>query len=224
MTGQFARRWKLLAGACAVLGMTAVGLVVVLWVQAEHTRQDLAREADLRGAAVSTLAGDVRALRGQVQAEGRTPVAPDPARAVRDLPARAAVPVPIPGPPGATGPAGSPGAAGPSGAPGAPGASGAPGVPGAAGTPGTDGAQGPAGPAGPQGPKGDAGDKGDPGDAGPAGPPPSGWTWTDAAGITYTCVPDSTGSTHYTCSPATAPTQPGPSPSLTAAGLPRRRR
>lgn len=145
-------------------------MVVVLWLQAEHTRQALAREADLRGTAVSTLAGDMRALRGQVQAAGKTPVAPDPSRGVSDLPARAAVPVPIPGPRGATGPMGSPG---PSGSPGAVGPTGAPGVVGPSGAPGAAGAQGavgPVGPTGPQGPKGDAGDKGDTGPAGPGCP------------------------------------------------------
>ena len=114
----------------------------------------LATEADLRGTAVSTLAGDVRALRQQVEAEGGTPVAPDPTKAVEDLPDRAEVPVPIPGP---AGPAGS---SGPSGAPGVDGVDGSPGAsgePGAVGPTGSAGVQGEPGPAGAQGEPGPAG-------------------------------------------------------------------
>lgn len=131
------------------------GALAVVWLLVDRAElaDRLEAEANLRGSAVSTLAGDVRALRAQVQAEGKTPVAPDPTSAVEDLPDRAEVPVPIPGP---AGPAGSPGA---SGEPGKAGASGQP------GTPGTDGAVGPTGPAGPAGPQGE------PGPAGPQGAP-----------------------------------------------------
>lgn len=142
------------------------GAVAVAWLVAERDRlyDQLANEADLRGEAVSTLAGDVRALRDQVKAEGHTPVAPDPTRAVEDLPDRAEVPVPIPGPPG---PSGRPGASG------APGEDGADGAPGPSGVPGTDGSAGPQGPpgeAGAAGPQGEQGPKGDTGERGPAGP------------------------------------------------------
>ncbi|MFI7293939.1 collagen-like protein [Streptomyces sp. NPDC050121] len=131
------------------------GALAVVWLLVDRAElaNRLEAEANLRGSAVSTLAGDVRALRAQVQAEGKTPVAPDPTKAVEDLPDRAEVPVPIPGP---AGPAGSPGA---SGEPGKAGASGQP------GTPGADGAVGPTGPAGPAGPQGE------PGPAGPQGAP-----------------------------------------------------
>jgi hypothetical protein len=131
------------------------GALAVVWLLVDRAElaDRLEQEANLRGTAVSTLAGDVRALRAQVQAEGATPVAPDPSRAVEDLPDRAEVPVPIPGPPG---PAGSPGASG------EPGRAGATGVP---GTSGADGAVGPTGPAGPAGPQGE------PGPAGPQGAP-----------------------------------------------------
>ena len=136
------------------------GAVAVAWLVVERDRlyDQLENEADLRGEAVSTLAGDVRALRAQVKAGGETPVAPDPTRAVEDLPARAEVPVPIPGPPG---PAGSPG---PSGEPGEDGVDGSPGASGAPGV------IGPTGPAGPQGEPGPAGPQGEPGPAGPQGP------------------------------------------------------
>jgi hypothetical protein len=135
------------------------GVLAVGWLVVERDRLygELAHEADLRGDAVSTLAGDVRALRAQVEAAGDTPVAPDPTKAVEDLPARAEVPVPIPGPPG---PAGSPGPSG------SPGKAGADGSPGATGEP---GAVGPTGPAGPQGEPGPAGPQGEPGPAGEDG-------------------------------------------------------
>lgn len=131
--------------------------------------QQVAREADLRGLAVSTLAADVRALRAQVEAEGATPVAPDPTRAVEDLPDRAEVPVPIPGPRGAVGPKGERGEPGASGAPGKDGEDGADGSPGETGATGPQGETGPMGPAGPQG------EQGPPGPAGQSCP--EGYSW-----------------------------------------------
>ncbi|MER6534669.1 collagen-like protein [Streptomyces sp900105755] len=145
--------------AAALLILGGAVLLVYVRVQAEAHRADqLADEANLRGTAVSTLAGDVRALRAQVRAKGGTPVAPDPAKAVKNLPDRAEVPVPIPGPPG---PKGDPGSPGPSGSPGSNGKNGSVGTPGSNGSPGAVGPTGPAGPPGPQG---------DPGPAGPQGP------------------------------------------------------
>jgi hypothetical protein len=179
--------------ACALLGLTGFGILIWQRIDNGDRRADqLAEEADLRGTAVSTLAGDVRALRQQVKAKGGTPVAPDPTKAVDDLPARAEVPVPIPGPPGPKGDKGDPGKAAPTITP-APGASGAPGSNGIDGVPGPQGPQGEPGPAGPQGEQGPQGDRGD------SGPAPSGWTYTDGAGATYECTPDGDGSTHYTC-------------------------
>lgn len=158
-----------------------VALSLLLIHREADARAEVAREADLRGTAVSTLAGDVRALRAQVEARGETPVAPDPTRAVEDLPDRVEVPVPIPGPRGPKGEPGSPGRAGPSGSPGEAGTdgsdgvgkTGAPGADGEAGPPGPQGEPGPAGPqgeTGPQGPQGEHGEKGDTGEQGPAGP------------------------------------------------------
>lgn len=166
--GILARRWRSLAVA-AVLAVLS-GAIVLVWlrIDAESERtQEVAAEADRRGDAVSTLVGDVRTLRAQIQAEGGTPAAPDPAAAVDDLPDRVEVPVPIPGPPGARGPtgeAGTPGKDGTDGTAGEPG-------PATAGTPGQDGAVGPAGPAGPAGKDGADGADGAPGERGPAGPP-----------------------------------------------------
>ena len=154
-----ARHLLWIAAALLFLG-GAIGLAFIK-IDREQHRADLAvAEANLRGDAVSTLAGDVRALRAQIKARGGTPVAPDPSKAVPSLPARAEVPVPIPGPPG---PAGINGSPGPSGAPGASGAPGTNGKDGAPGEPGSPGAVGPSGPAGPQGEQGPAGP------AGPAG-------------------------------------------------------
>lgn len=157
----------------------AGGLAAVVWLILDRDRlaTDLEQEANLRGEAVSTLAGDVRALRSQVQAGGETPVAPDPTKAVEDLPDRAEVPVPIPGPPGpagSPGPSGSPGAAGKAGSPGAVGATGSPGVPGAVGPTGPVGPAGPPGvgiqgETGPTGPQGERGEPGATGATGPAG-------------------------------------------------------
>lgn len=147
----------LLTAVLLILG-GGVALSLLLIHREADARQDLAREADLRGAAISTLVGDVRALREQVKAAGGTPVAPDPTSAVEDLPARAEVPVPIPGPAGPSGPPG------PSGTPGVAGKAGAAGVPGPAG------ATGPAGPAGVQGPKGEPGPAGPRGERGEQGP------------------------------------------------------
>lgn len=145
--------------------------VSYLLIDRDRMASQLADEANLRGQAVSTLAGDVRALRQQVAAAGKTPVAPDPAKAVSNLPARAEVPVPIPGPPGPAGVQGSPGPSGASGAPGRNGAGGQPGQPGASGAPGAAGSAGPAGPQGEQGPAGPQGDQGPKGDTGEQGPP-----------------------------------------------------
>jgi hypothetical protein len=179
--------------------------VCYLLVDRDNMAHDLANEANLRGQAVSTLAGDVRALRQQVKAAGKTPVAPDPTKAVPSLSSRAQVPVPIPGP---AGPAGSPGPSGAPGASGAPGQAGSPGSPGVAGSPGAvgpSGAAGVQGPAGPAGAQGDKGAKGDTGEQGPAGPAPAGWTFTDSSGVTYECTPDADGSTHYSCQATSSP-------------------
>ena len=165
--------WRGLVVACAIIVL--FGLSLVLWHRIDSSDRNYAAataEANKRGTAVSTLAGDVRALRAQVKAHGATPVAPDPTKAVKNLPARAEVPVPIPGP---AGPAGSPG---PSGEPGEPG------VDGKTGASGEPGVVGPTGPAGPQGVPGPPGPQGDPGPAGPAGADgtdgqscPDGYSW-----------------------------------------------
>lgn len=146
------------------------GAATVCWLLVDRAElaNRLEAEANLRGTAVSTLAGDVRALRAQVEAQGATPVAPDPTQAVEDLPDRAEVPVPIPGPRGATGPQGEPGEPGASGAPGKDGADST--VPGPSGPAGPVGPSGPAGAPGVQGERGDQGPEGDTGDRGPAGP------------------------------------------------------
>lgn len=155
------RRGLWTAAALLFLG-GGLALAFLLIGRAENRADQLATEADRRGTAVSTLATDVRTLRAQVQAKGGTPAAPDPEQAVDDLPARAEVPVPIPGPPGPRGEQGERGATGAAGTP-SPGPSGASGLDGAAGVPGAAGPVGPAGPAGEQGPAGA------PGPAGPAG-------------------------------------------------------
>jgi hypothetical protein len=170
-----ARRWRSLALAAVLLFLTAAVAGGYAWLSSESRRADqlaaqaaeAKAEADLRGTAVSTLAGDVRALREQVKAAGRTPVAPDPTKAVENLPDRTEVPVPIPGPKGDTGATGAPGK---NGEPGATGPSGEPGQTGATGPQGPQGVQGPQGETGPAGPQGEKGDTGEQGPQGPAGP------------------------------------------------------
>jgi outer membrane murein-binding lipoprotein Lpp len=227
------RRTLWIVAALLILG----GAVLLVYLQgrddarrSDHRADQLAAEADLRGQAVGTLASDVRALRSQVKAAGRTPVAPDPTRAVANLPARTEVPVAIPGPAGPPGPAGSPG---PSGAPGATGPSGVAGNTGTAGMPGAAGSAGPVGPAGPQGnagPAGSTGPAGQDGRDGADGRPPAGWTF-EYHGVTYTCSPVSNfdeSSPRYQCTSdekGPLPTVPAPQAGMliACAGITRRR-
>ncbi|MCZ1009891.1 hypothetical protein O1L68_27490 [Streptomyces lydicus] len=95
-----AHRWRTFAVASVLLVLS--GAIVLVWLRiddADGRAEQLASEANRRGDAVSTLAGDVRVLRAQIKAKGGTPAAPDPAAAVDNLPDRAKVPVPIPGRP-----------------------------------------------------------------------------------------------------------------------------
>lgn len=171
--GLLARRWRSLAVA-SVLAVLS-GAIVLVWLRIDLEAQrtaSVAAEADRRGDAVSTLAGDVRTLRAQIRARGETPAAPDPAQQIDDLPDRAEVPVPIPGPPGPAGRPGKAGQDGEAGRDGRPGAD-ASAVPGPSGAPGRAGADsvvpGPVGPVGPAGPPGPAGKDGVAGKDGAAG-------------------------------------------------------
>lgn len=185
-----------------VVAAAAVGsfATTAIWIQGLSN--------DLR---VSNDARD--ALARQVQSLGHKPVAGPPGS--RGEAGQSVVgPRGPQGEPGSPGPSGSPGVTGKTGASGASGAPGVAGSPGAVGATGAAGSPGPAGPqgeAGPVGPQGDQGPKGDTGDTGATGPAPSGWTYTDGAGVTYECTPDSDGSTHYTCQPTTPSPSPTPS-------------
>ena len=169
-----ARRWRSVLLVCTLVVLS--GAVLIIWSRIDHEAaraEDLAAEADRRGEAVSTLATDVRLLRAQVKQDGGTPAAPDPADAVKDLPARAEVPVPIPGPPGEPGPSGRPGRNGEDGTDGEAGTPGQDGEAGQDGAPGATGPQGEQGPRGEQGPQGETGPQGEQGprgEQGPAGP------------------------------------------------------
>ncbi|MFI8853697.1 collagen-like protein [Streptomyces sp. NPDC053499] len=174
-----AHRWRPLLLACVLVALA--GAVVLIWGRISHEAEraeQLAAEADRRGDAVSTLAGDVRTLRAQIQAKGGKPKVPDPGKAVKDLPARAEVPVPIPGPRGPSGKPGRPGAAGSdgddgqrgkAGKDGKDGEKGEPGPTGPPGEPGKDGQDGAQGPPGPRGEQGERGPQGPPGPACPDG-------------------------------------------------------
>lgn len=204
--------WRGIAIVCAIVAL--FGISLVMWHRIDTSDRNYAAaaaEADKRGDAVSTLSGDVRALRAQVQGLGKTPVAPDPSNAVPSLPARTVVPVPIPGPAGPKGDAGSP----------------APTItpsPGASGAPGSNGSPGVAGSPGPAGAQGDPGPAGADGRDGPDGSPPAGWSypWTDGTGVTHhvTCTrtadsPDD--APEYACEDTA--TDPAPTDSPTQGGL-----
>ena len=227
-----ARRWRPLALVCWLVALS--GAVVLIWARIadETERADtLAVEADRRGEAVSTLAGDVRILSAQVKAAGATPRAPDPSTAVDDLDQRTRVPVPVPGP---RGPQGEPGRPAPTvtPSPGPPGPAGEDGadstVPGPAGSPGAPGAPGADSTVpGPVGPSGPAGRDGRDGQAGRDGQPPAGWSF-EYGGVTYTCTPADDfdpDSPRYRCAaPEPAPTDSGtPANPLAAALDPSRR-
>jgi hypothetical protein len=198
------RRRTLLFIIAGMLFLGAAVLAAFVMIQREATRADqLANEADLRGTAVSTLAADVRALRSQVQAAGKTPVAPDPASAIPALPDRTAVPVPIPGPPGPQGSPGAEGQPGPAGSPGTPGKPGAQGEPGVQGIPGVPGAPGK------DGKDGTNGKDGKDGQTCPAG---------------YSLQPPPDDPDALVCRRDSAPTAPTTPPTTPAALLPDRRR
>ncbi|MFE5853527.1 collagen-like protein [Streptomyces sp. NPDC056500] len=215
-----AQRWRTLATTAVLLVLA--GAILLVWLRIDNADQrarQLADEANRRGDAVSTLAGDVRVLRAQITARGGTPAAPDPARAVEDLPAREAVPVPIPGPPGPSGRTGPPGAPGPSGAPGA---TGTPGTPGAAIT-GPPGPTGPAGPPGPPGPTGAAGSPGRDGSTGSDGAPGRDGKDGHTCPSGYTLQPPSGDPDALICRRTPAPPAQGSTPSGPNQAVMRRR-
>ncbi|MFH9208999.1 collagen-like protein [Streptomyces albidoflavus] len=130
------------------------GAVLLVWlrIDAEAQRADrLGAEATRRGTAVTTLAEDVRVLREQVKAEGATPAAPDPSRAVKGLPDRVESVPGAPGRPGESGVPGRPGKDGVDGRNGTDGKRGEDGVDGPAGSNGSDGSAGEPGPPGADG-------------------------------------------------------------------------
>ncbi|MFE4330174.1 collagen-like protein [Streptomyces sp. NPDC056831] len=208
----FYRRRYLLWMVAALLFLGgAVALAFLRINQADQRADRLAAEADRRGGAVTTLATDVRKLRSQIQAKGETPAAPDPGDAVADLPARAEVPVPIPGPPGPAGQKGDRGPAGPAATP----------VPGPSGPIGQAGADstvpGPAGPAGPPGPAGKDGTNGKDGTSGHDGV--NGQTCPTG----YSLQPPPDDPDGLMCR-RSSPSNPGSSPSPAVFGLPADRR
>lgn len=207
------RRWRSLMLAAVLLVLSGAIVLVWLRIDAEARRADeLAAEAGRRGDAVTTLAEDVRILRKQVKAEGGTPAAPDPSRAVDDLPDRVGDPVLVRGPRGPQGPSGKPAptitpSPGRQGAPGAD--STVPGPPGADST-----VPGPSGPPGPAGQDGKDGTDGK--DA--TTQCPDGYTWQAPADDPDALICRRAG--------APPPEQPDPADSTppTAAGLDPQRR
>ncbi|WP_406337390.1 collagen-like protein [Streptomyces sp. NBC_00649] len=217
--------WKqfLLAGVLLVLA----GSVAAVWlrIESEAGRADrLGAEATRRGTAVTTLADDVRVLRDQVKAEGATPAAPDPSRAVEDLPDRVEAVPGVPGVPSERGPSGPPGPPGKAtnGKDGTDGKDST--VPGPAGADST--VAGPPGPAG-QDATGTPGKDGTDGKDGSDGKPPSSWTF-QYGGTTYTCRPAAAGfdpdDPRYECTSPQPTPDPNPAPSPSVLGLPAERR
>ncbi|MGW7248805.1 collagen-like protein [Streptomyces decoyicus] len=214
-----AQRWRTFAVAAVLLVLS--GAIVLVWLRiddADRHAEQLASEANRRGDAVTTLAGDVRVLRAQIKAKGGTPAAPDPSTAVEDLPSRAKVPVPIPGP---TGPRGARGAKGDQGEPGKPGATPTP-VPGPSGAKGEPGATvtGPPGATGPAGEPGKDGRDGADGKNGADGR--DGQTCPD--GYSLQPPPDDPDALVCRRNGAPPPDDPSPTPSPSVLGLPAERR
>lgn len=203
-----AGHWRWIAVLCWLLALSGAAVIGWSWYG------QLADETDRRGNAVSTLAGDVRVLRAQVQAAGETPKVPDPSLAVDDLEDRARVPVPIPGPRGPKGEEGTQGSSGTDGDTGADGSDGTDGRDGVgengpSGAPGADGAAGPPGPQGEPGPAGPEGPAGKDGADGRAGQTcPSG----------YSLQPPASDPDALVCRRDSAP-PPDPEPSPQAAAL-----
>ncbi|MEU4916857.1 MULTISPECIES: collagen-like domain-containing protein [Streptomyces] len=206
------RRWRrgdVLAIAAALALGTAFAWII-LSVQA--LREDLHTANAARDA-----------LAEQVLQLGEKPVAGEPGD--RGAPGRTVVgPAGAQGPPGPVGPPGLPGASitGPPGPVGpsstVPGPAGQDAV-GEAGPPGPAGSPGPAGPPGPAGQDGTDGTDGQAGADGRDGQPPTGWTYTDPQGTTYTCTraPDfDPTAPRYTCTTTAPAPGPGPAPSPSA--------
>lgn len=193
-------RWLPIGMILVVAGI--VGLAVLLFITSAH---DSDRISTLQQQ-VDTYVSDANALQRQVRGLGATPTVQVPPIGPVGPAGANGQPGPQ-GPPGPSGPPGATGPTGPSGGPGSPGASGTPGSngqPGSPGAAGATGAQGPPGPTGPSGPSGAPGPTGPTGQSGVDGKPPTGWTWTDALGRTYTCSRDNTNDAAptYACTPS----------------------
>jgi hypothetical protein len=204
--------WGILAVTVGLLAF----FVVTVWIISSEQDKQQADRIDTLQTATSSLSEALDKQREAAADHGAPVVVPD-SEHIREGVEKgekgeagavgATGPSGPPGPTGPPGPSGSPGengkdgtdgaqgSPGPSGSLGPTGPSGSSGKDGANGADGTDGAQGAQGPAGPPGAQGEKGEKGD---TGPTGPPPSGWTW-NFAGVTYTCTPESSGSTFYKC-------------------------
>ncbi|SDL43310.1 collagen-like protein [Streptomyces indicus] len=209
-----ARRWREFMLAAVLLVLSGAVLLVWLRIDAEAQRADrLGAEASRRGTAVTTLAEDVRVLREQVKAEGATPAAPDPSRAVKGLPDRVES---VPGAPGRPGESGQPGRPGKDGRDGVDGRKGKDGADGSAGEDGADGTAGGPGPPGPAGPPGEDGKDGKDGADGRDGQTcPDGYSLQvpDYDPDALVCRKDS----------APPPDEPEPSPSVLGLPVERRR-
>jgi Collagen triple helix repeat (20 copies) len=215
------RRRRTLYAVGILFSLAMFGLVIFLILVVSHASSqiaDLDAGKATQDAQIDGLASAVDSARAQIKGLGATPVVPAPSEILKTISVTGAAGPPGPAGVGATGPAGAAGSPGASGV-GATGPAGASGQPGSAGASGAVGAQGPQGEQGVPGVAGSPGAQGDPGQNGAAGSPPAGWSYTDASGVSYTCVPDNaTPAPNYSCSAVTPTSTPTGSPTDTATG------
>lgn len=216
-TGAQPRKPRRATLGAAIGWVAALALAVFIGLvlhSVQESNKNLADGQKAQATVIARLSSSLDTTRQQLQQHGVTPSAPPAQSIVKGVPG-------VPGAVGAQGVQGVPGSVGPSGergAPGSPGPAGSPGpvstVPGPAGSPGAAGVQGiPGAPGadGKDGAPGKDGTNGTDGRDGADGKPPAGWTYTDPAGVSYSCVPVDgfdPSAPRYTCSPGTATTPP----------------
>jgi hypothetical protein len=194
-----ARRASMGAAIGGVAGLSLAAFIALVLHSVQASNQRLADGQAAQATVISRLSTSLDTTRQQLQQHGVTPSAPPAQSIVQGVPG-------VPGTPGTQGAPGSPGVKGDKGDPGSPapvitpspGASGAPGV---AGKDGTNGVDGLPGRDGKDGAPGKDGTNGTDGRDGVDGKPPAGWTWTDPAGLSYSCTMDDPSGPHYTCAP-----------------------
>jgi hypothetical protein len=215
-------------------------LMVMAGMYVSHQISVLSSRTNQQGEVIIQLSRSLDTSRSQLADHGIKPKEPPSdqiVQGVQGLPGAQGIPgqtgpqgVPgtsVTGKPGVVGPSGPPGAPGVPGVPGKAGVNGttvtgAPGLQGVPGTAGKDGTNGKDGINGVNGTDGKDGKDGTNGVNGKNGSPPAGWTWKDAGGQGYTCIPDDpfdVDHPHYACTADPAP-EPTPTPTDTGSSSP----